>query len=101
MCGFVLVINGNPFFWGNSYFAPGFPAAIPAGALPALLAGGASDLREGVLSLLFRCLCRNLCSGPGNDAGQLVPGDDHDPPISVIAGLLVFKINNARVCVQQ
>lgn len=25
MCGFVLVINGNPFFWGNSYFAPGFP----------------------------------------------------------------------------
>ena len=38
MCGFVLVINGNPFFWGNSYFAPGFPAAIPAGAFPALLA---------------------------------------------------------------
>lgn len=40
VCGFLLVINGNPFFWGNSYFAPGFPAAIPAGAIPALLAGG-------------------------------------------------------------
>lgn len=31
MCGFVLVINGNPFFLGNSYFVPGFPAVIRPG----------------------------------------------------------------------